>query len=182
MDRVFQSFVDLDTEHLKLRQINMEDAPKMYANFSLDEVTKYYDLETFQSIEQAEQLIQKLLRGFAAGKQIRWAITIKPHHELIGTIGFHEIEREHRKAEIGYEIHPDFWGRGIVTEAIKEIVRFGFEEMDLNRMEAFYDPENIASQKVLHKNGFVFEGVLRKRFFEKGQFVDAAISSIIREE
>ena len=67
-------------------------------------------------------------------------------------------------------------------EITKEIVAFGFEVMGLNRIEAFYDPKNDQSWKVLKKNGFQYEGLLRKRFFEKGRFVDGALAAILKED
>lgn len=181
-DQAFADFPQLETDRVRLRKLKLTDAPSMFSYFSKDEVTKYYDLDTFISVKQAEELIERLLYRYEMRKQIRWAIVLKETDQLIGTCGFHAIEEEHWKAEIGYELHPDFWGKGIMTEVIKAAVQYGFNEIGLNRIEAFYDPENISSARVLEKNGFINEGLLRKRFFEKGKFVDGAISAIIKED
>lgn len=182
METAFLNFPQLETDRLLLREINLSDAPNMYSYFSRDEVTKFYDLESFTSEKQAENLIHKFHQRYSEKKQIRWAITLNDNNQLIGTCGFHAIEAEHYKAEIGYELHPNYWGQGIMTEVIGAVIRYGFSNMKLNRIEAFYDPRNISSGRVLEKNGFVFEGVLKKRYFEKGEFVDAAISAILNEK
>lgn len=181
-DQAFADFPQLETDRVRLRKLKLTDAPSMFSYFSKDEVTKYYDLDTFISVKQAEELIERLLYRYEMRKQIRWAIVLKETDQLIGTCGFHAIEEEHWKAEIGYELHPDFWGKGIMTEVIQAAIQYGFNEIGLNRIEAFYDPENISSARVLEKNGFIYEGLLRKRFFEKGKFVDGAISAIIKED
>ncbi|MDZ5471997.1 GNAT family protein [Bacillus sp. 31A1R] len=182
LDFVFEQFPELETDRFILRKLKMSDAPNMFDYFSKDEVTKYYDLATFTSEQQATDLIERLLTRFEEGKQIRWGIALKETDNLIGTCGFHSIEPEHSKVEIGYELHPNYWNKGVMSEVISKILDYGFNKMELNRVEAFYDPENIASRKVLEKNGFIFEGVLRKRFFEKGNFLDGAISAILKED
>ncbi|RIW38782.1 N-acetyltransferase [Bacillus salacetis] len=182
MDQAFKVFPLLETERLILREITVEDAQAIYENFSDDRVTEYYDLETFTDLSQAEALIHKLLSGFTSREQVRWAITIKPEDLLIGTCGFHAIEKEHFKVEAGYELNPDFWGRGIMREALNAIFTYAFEQMGVNRIEAFYDPENDRSKNALEKCGFVYEGTQRKRFFEKGKFVDASLSSLLKED
>lgn len=180
-DEAFEEFPVLDTERFRLRKIELTDASNMYSYFSQDRVTEFYDLETFSSKQQAVELIESLLFRYQSRKQIRWGIARKENNELIGTCGFHALEKDHFKAEIGYELHPDYWGSGVMAEVIAKVVNYGFNEMGLNRIEAFYDPLNHASRRVLEKNGFEFEGILRKRFFEKGKFVDAAISALLKE-
>jgi [ribosomal protein S5]-alanine N-acetyltransferase len=182
VENTFGNFPVLETERLILREIKREDAYSIFKNFSDDRVTEYYDLETFENISQAEALIEKLTNGFHTQNQIRWAIAIKPSDVLIGTCGFHAIEKEHYKVETGYELNPDYWGRGIMSEALKAIFSFAFKEMGVNRIEAFYDPENDKSRNVLERCGFLYEGTQRKRFFEKGKFVDAAISALLKED
>ena len=181
IDKAFSLFPVLKTDRLILRSLEKRDVPNMFSYFSKDEVTKYYDLESFTSENQANELIERFITRYEKKKQIRWAITLEEYDELIGTCGFHAIEPEHWKAEIGYELHPSFWGKGIMTEAVAAVIQYAFNEMELNRIEAFYDPRNKSSARVLEKCGFENEGILKKRYFEKGQFVDAAIASILKE-
>jgi [ribosomal protein S5]-alanine N-acetyltransferase len=178
----FESFPILETERFELRKIRLNDASNMYSYLSKDEVVKYYDLETFTSKQQVVELIESLHYRYQTRKQLRWGITWKNHNTIIGTCGLHALEKDHLKAEIGYELHPEYWGRGVMTEVIQKVVKYGFNEMNLNRIEAFYHPLNIASKKVLEKNGFRYEGLLRKRFFEKGKYIDAAITAVLKED
>lgn len=180
-DAAFANFPVLETERLLLRKMELTDARSMYQYFSKDEVTRFYDLETFTSEQEALDLIQGLFYRYNEKKQIRWGIQLKGHHGIIGSCGFHTLEKENFKAEIGYELDPDYWGKGIMAETIGQIITYGFQEMGLNRVEAFYNPLNVASHKVLEKNGFQFEGVLKKRFFIKGKFIDAAIAAVVND-
>jgi [ribosomal protein S5]-alanine N-acetyltransferase len=178
----FNHFPHLETEKYVLRRLKVTDAQSLYNYFSKEEVTKYYDLETFQSPQQAVELIESLLFRYEAKQQIRWGIALKNQGDIIGTCGLHALEKEHAKAELGYDLHPNYWGNGVMTEVIARIVDFGFKEMKLNRIEALYNPLNHASRRVLEKNGFKIEGLLRNRFHKKGEYIDAAISAIIRED
>ncbi|SDS12259.1 ribosomal-protein-alanine N-acetyltransferase [Paenibacillaceae bacterium GAS479] len=160
-------FVALNTPRLHLRRLKLEDAPDMYAYFSLDEVTEYYDLETFTELRQAEEQIRRFNERIDSGISLRWGITLRGEDRLIGTCGYHNWQREHSRAEIGYELHPHFWQKGYMTEAVSAILEFGFESMGLNRAEAFIDPDNISSRRLLEKCGLKEEGLLRDYFFER---------------
>lgn len=178
----FEYFPLLESERLILRQLEAGDADSMFDYFSREKVVEYYDVERFTSRDEAVEMIEGLLYRYEARKQIRWGIVLRGEDKIIGTCGFHALEKMHLKAEVGYELHSDYWGKGIMTEAIQTIVAFGFAEMDLNRIEAFYNPLNLASKKVLENCGFSFEGILRKRFLLKGKFEDVALSAILKED
>jgi [ribosomal protein S5]-alanine N-acetyltransferase len=177
-----RTFPALETERFRLRQMEEGDAPSVFDYFSKDEVTRYYDLESFQEEKQALEIIQNWNKRFHVNEGIRWGIALKGSNEIIGSCGFHQWEKEHFKAELGFEVHPSHWRQGVITEVLQPILRYGFEEMNLNRIEAYYDPENVASKGSLEKAGFTFEGVLRKAAFEKGVFCDAAVCSLLKEE
>ncbi|MFL8935431.1 GNAT family N-acetyltransferase [Rossellomorea oryzaecorticis] len=177
-----QKFPVLTTGRYMLRQMEERDAPDVFAYFSKDEVTKYYDFETFTERGQAVEIIDRWNKRFQKGEGIRWGIADKESGRIIGSCGYHCWEKEHFKAEIGFEVHPDYWRKGVMSEVLKPIIQYGFEMMSLNRIEAFYDPENTASRDCLFKAGFIFEGVLRRSAFEKGVFCDAAVCSILKEE
>lgn len=178
----FGDFPVLETERFTLRALELTDAPSLFRYFSKEEVTEFYDVELLTSEQQAVEMIQGLLYRYKERKQIRWGIQAKGQHEIIGSCGFHELEFEHSKAEIGYELHPDYWGKSVMTEVVQRVIHYGFSEIGLNRIEAFFEPLNSRSRKVLEKNGFKFEGVLRKRFLVKGKYVDAAVAAILRDD
>lgn len=175
-----KTFPILETDRLVLRQLTAEDSQAIFEYFSQDKVMKYYDLVTFQSIKEAEQLIKLWETRLQTSSGCRWGITLKGvNNKVIGTCGFHSISSEHNRAEIGYEIHPDHWGKGIATEACLALIQHGFNTLKYHRIEAFIDPSHAASRRVLHKSGMQTEGVLRDYFFEKGRFVDAEMLSIL---
>ena len=158
----------LITKRLYLREITLEDAPSIFSYFSNPQVTKYYGMEPFTTIEQAEQLVRHFATILEGNKGMRWAIELKERPGLIGTIGFNLLSIAHKRAEVGFELHPDFWGSGIVGEAVEAVVRFGFEKLKLNRIGATVYVENKASQQVLIKQGFEREGLLRQYMIQSG--------------
>ena len=174
-------FPVLETERLLLRQLRYEDSAELFHYFSMDEVTKFYDLESFTDQKQAEDLIRNWKIRFDKQQGIRWGITFKSEDRIIGTCGFHNWSKEHYKAEIGYELTPEYWRQGLMTEVLQAVVKHGFEKLQLRRIEAFIDPQNISSRKLLEKSGFSEEGLLKDCYFEKNKFVDAAIFAILNK-
>lgn len=175
-------FPTLETERFILRRIDVHDAKEIFDYFSKDEVTRYYDLDSFTDIHQAIELIKRWDQRFEDRQGIRWGIAGKEDNKLVGSCGYHSWAKEHFKAEIGFEVAPQFWRKGIITEVLKPILAYGFQHMQLHRVEAYYDPANTASKKSLEKAGFRYEGLLRECMFEKGQFVDAEICSILSKD
>ncbi|WP_219836796.1 GNAT family N-acetyltransferase [Paenibacillus sp. R14(2021)] len=176
------NFPTLETERLVLRQLRGEDAEDLFHYFAMDEVTRYYDVDSFTEQKQAEELINNWQQRFDRSLGYRWGITHKTEDRVIGTCGFHNWTKEHMKSEIGYELSPSVWNRGIMTEVLKAVIQFGFEELRLNRIEACIDPANSRSRKLLLRSGFLEEGLLREYFFEKNQFMDAAIFSLLKKD
>lgn len=169
---------------ITLRPLSLEDTNALFSYFSQDKVMIYYDLPTFSSPKEAEDLINTWNLRRQKGEGYRWGIILNEAQDniVIGTCGFHNISTEHNKTEIGYELHPTHWGKGLATDACRLLVQYGLQTMNFHRIEAFIDPEHEASRKVLYKCGLETEGVLRDYFFEKGRFVDAEILSIIKYE
>ncbi|MBO1913606.1 GNAT family N-acetyltransferase, partial [Microvirga sp. 3-52] len=111
-------FPMLETERLILREITNEDANAVYSSFSNDEVTRYYGQDTMKDIEEAEKIIDIFALNYIEKRGIRWGIQRKDDQKVIGTIGFHAWVHKHKRAEIGYEIHPDYWRNGYTHEAL----------------------------------------------------------------
>jgi ribosomal-protein-alanine N-acetyltransferase len=112
---------------------------------------------------------------------INWAITYKDNPKLIGIIGHYRIKPDHFRAEVGYMLLPEYNGKGIITEAVQEVVKYGFNEMKLHSIEAIIDPENFGSEKVLQKCGFIKEAHLKENEFYEGRFLDTVIYSILNK-
>lgn len=101
---------------------------------------------------------------------------------MIGTCGYLNYEKEHNRIEIGYDLNPEHWGKGIMQEALSKIIHFAFTSMGINKIEAKIEPENNSSIRLLEKLNFSQEGVLRQHELEKGKYVDLAIFSILKSE
>lgn len=167
---------------LVLRAIKDEDTAALYRLFAEDAVTRYMDIDSFASMDQATQLIHFLRQKWRKGQSMRLAITMKGQDELIGTIGLHHIQLHHFKAELGYELLPAYWGQGIMTNALDLLLPYAYETLKLNRIEAFVEPTNAPSLKLLLRLGFHYEGRLRDNYHEKGRFTDALLYSLLKKD
>jgi len=151
----------LETDRLILRELTPADNAAIFALFSDPRVTESTDIGTFERIAQADELIASFALRFAARGALRWGITLKGDGTAIGTVGFPGMDDETRRGEVGYDVARAHWGRGIATEATRAAVRFGFEGLNPNRIEATTNLGNMASMRVLAKIGFTEEGILR---------------------
>lgn len=174
-------FPVLETERLILRQLRLEDAADLYHYFSTDAVTAFYDLDSFTELIQAEDLIKNWSDRFNNDLGIRWGITLKSEDRIIGTCGYFNWAKKHFKAEIGYELAPEYWNQGYMSEAVESVIRFGFKEFELNRIQALIHPNNVNSRKLLEKTRFTEEGLLNEYYFKKNRFVDAVIFSRLKK-
>lgn len=171
----------ITSERLLLRPMELDDAPVLFGFWSDPIVTKHMNA-SFTDISQAQQMIEMLQGLFAENKAIRWTILLKHSNEIIGSCGFNYLDYENERAEIGYDLGFPYWGKGYAPEAIRTLIRFGFESLRLNRVEAKVEPENINSIKVLRKLRFVEEGKLRQYEKSKEVFVDLIMFSTLRTE
>ncbi|PUZ26277.1 GNAT family N-acetyltransferase [Chitinophaga parva] len=167
---------------LVLRAIRDDDTDALFRLFREEAVTRYMDIDSFASITQATELIRFLRQKWRKGQSMRLAITLRGQDKLIGTIGLHHIQLHHYKAELGYELLPAYWGQGIMTNALDLLLQYAYGQMDLNRIEAFVEPTNEPSLKLLLRLGFHYEGRLRDNFHEKGRFTDALLYSLLRKD
>ena len=177
----FTPFHNLETERLLLRRVVIEDVNEIFALRSDQEVMKYIPRPLVKTTEDALAHIAMIDEKIDSNEGINWAITLKDNPKLIGLIGHYRIRPEHFRAEIGYMLLPEYHGKGIISEAIKEVVKYGFDVMKLHSIEAIIDPENFASEKVLQKNGFVKEAHLKENEFFEGRFLDTVIYSIVNK-
>lgn len=178
----FEEFPRFELERVILRRAEDSDSEDLYKLYSDEDVVKYIPFSAFASIQEAKDEMGWYTRIFAERSGMRWMIEDKQSGRVIGTCGFLEYEKEHNRAEIGYDLAPGFWGRGIMGEVINRVLEFGFAVLKLNRIEAKVEPDNLASARLLDKLGFVKEGVLRQHEFEKGRYVDLAVYSILSRE
>ncbi|KPN96047.1 GNAT family N-acetyltransferase [Lysinibacillus sp. ZYM-1] len=178
----FKDFPKLETERFILRKGVVDDSKDLFELYSNENVVKYLPLKLFDSVEDAIDEINWYEKIFKEQIGLRWVIEETMTQKVIGTCGYLNYEKEHNRIEIGYDLKPEYWGKGIMQEALSKIIHFAFTSMEINKIEAKIEPENKSSIKLLEKLGFYKEGVLRQHEFEKGKYVDLAIFSILKSE
>lgn len=173
-------FPTLETERLILREITKQDVPAIFSLFSNDELTRYYGQETIKNMNHAEAFVDFFTKNYIEKKGIRWGIEIKGTDSIIGTIGFNALSLKHKRAEIGYEIHPTEWRKGYTSEAVTKIVSYGFDVLGLTRIGAIVFIENIPSNQLLLKMGFQKEGILKKYMYQNNEANDVYMYSLLK--
>lgn len=172
----------LITERLKLRIITPAVLQYVYHNYSDDQ------LITFLGLQNATQLAiekSKFEKGYTTYKidYLNFQLLDKTNLNVIGWCGFHSWYPEHQRAEIGYHIIEETnKGKGYMSEAFAAIIEYGFQHMQLNRIEALIGPQNIASQQLVNKLGFLKEGVMRQHYFKNGQLEDSVIYALLKAD
>ncbi|WP_028115117.1 GNAT family N-acetyltransferase [Ferrimonas senticii] len=179
-------FPVLETNRLRLTELLDEDAESVFDLFSDESVTEYYDLEAFNDLSQAHNLIKFFRNRFEEKLGIRWAIRLKETNELIGTCGFNSWNAKMKNAVLGYDLLPRHWGMGYTTEAVHRIVTAAFDgELpcgELHRIQGDTIPGNTASESVLVKVGFKEEGLRRHSGYWKNKFHDLKCFGLIKTE
>ena len=139
--------------------------------------------DTHRSIEDSESFLSFAPEGYRRGDFGGWGIVLKDSGAFIGTCGLDAgYAPEHDRAELGYVLSREHWGKGLMPEAVRAVIAFGFGRMGLNRVEARCIAENTASARVMEKAGMTYEGTLREREFIKGAYRDMKLYSILRRE
>jgi ribosomal-protein-alanine N-acetyltransferase len=178
----FAAFPVLETERCVLRAATSKDTAAIFEIMSDPRVTRYFGRQPMASLDEAAERIQGFHTEFQEQTGVRWAITVRANGQFIGTCGFWRLIKAHFRAEIGYELAPEWWGQGMMTEAVGAALTFGFTSMGLHSVEAQIHPANSGSRRVLEKLGFVQEGYFRENYYEpaEAQFTDTAVFSLLK--
>jgi [ribosomal protein S5]-alanine N-acetyltransferase len=150
----FNPFPILTAKDLILRQIKIEDLNEFFILKSDERLLKCYNAKA-KTYEEARRKLLQLNDDIEKNESITWGITLKNRNELIGSICFWNISEENSKAEIGYELMLNWQGRGIMQAAIKCVIKYGFNDMKLQTIEAFSNTNNSKSVKLLQRNNFI---------------------------
>lgn len=179
----FSGFPQLETDRLILREMALDDVEFYFRHFDNDKVIEGCCFLGPKSLEAAKKELELYcIRTFKENRGIRWGIVRKGGNKLIGTCGYYDWNKAARRAEIGCDLDPAYWGQGIMTEAFRAVLKYGFEKMVLNRIQAIIDSENTRSLKLVHRLGFKKEGVLRQRSYFRGQFRDDVCFLLLKKE
>lgn len=182
MMNIFEHFPTIHTDRLILRAATLEDCNDAFTIYSDPKVMSGHGESGLRTIEDvATRLDQWFIQPFQQRRGIRFVIATK-ENKMIGSCGFWRWEKQHNKAEIGYELSRAFHGQGIMKEALLALLEYGFTQMKLNRIEAKTDHHNIASQKTLLSLGFQLEGIQKEAEFENDNYVDMYLYALLKKE
>jgi RimJ/RimL family protein N-acetyltransferase len=165
-------FPALSTPRLRLRALAEADAPTYRALLHLPEVTRFTNVVVAPDEATALKAVRNMIELFGTGTGCAWIIEEARSDAFVGVIRFNYFIKPWRCGGIGYEAHPDFWGQGLMSEAVRAVVQCGHDRFDLNRIEAWTVPGNGGSDRVLEKAGFRLEGVQRQRGYFNDAFHD----------
>lgn len=174
----------IETDRLILRQYRSTDAELMFRNWASDrEVTKFLTWNAHRSISDTEAIINLWVSEYNELSRYNWIIVLKETGEPIGSIDVCHIHANIDAAEIGYCIGKAHWGKGIMTEAFKAVIKYLFEEIGFNQVRAAHAVKNPASGKVMEKCGLALDGTFRQFFrATSGELLDISYRSILRED
>lgn len=169
-----QPFPIIKTKNLLLRQFENSDQGNVYKGLSHPDIIKYYGI-SYNSLEETKAQMQFFEDLGKNGTGIWWAICSPGNETFYGAAGFSSISQIHKKAEIGFWLLTEHWKKGIITEAVPLICNYGFTKLDLHRIEAFVETENLACKKAMAKLGFEYEACMRDCEIKNGKFISLEV-------
>ena len=176
----FTPFPILESERLRFRKLSDEDINEIFELRSNPETMKYIPRPLATNLEEALAHIKMINEKIDANIDINWAVTQKDSNKCIGLMGFFRTQPENYRSELGYMILPEHHNKGYVTEAVKTLLDYAFNELKFHSIEAVIDPANIASEKVLLKNGFTKEAHFVENFKYNGKFIDSVVYTLLK--
>ena len=179
---IFSNMPILHTKRLSLRMMHPIDAEDMFDYARRPEVTKYLLWREHEDIGYTRDYLNYINCRYSFGNFYDWAVIELESRRMIGTCGFTKIDTVNNSAEIGYVLNPDFHRKGFGREAVERVLKFGFEELCVNRIEARFMKGNEASLALMKSVGMTFEGYFRDLMFVKGEYKTIGVSSILKEE
>ncbi|MTD31134.1 GNAT family N-acetyltransferase [Planomicrobium sp. YIM 101495] len=172
----------IETKRLQLVELTQQHADRIFEILTENEVIRYYGMDKLAGRLEAEELISSFHTYYQIRQGIRWGIVLKETGEFIGSIGLNNMKLRLKRSEIGYELHPDHWKRGYISEAMAGVLSYAFEELGIFRMAAITFPQNEKSNGLLLKMGFELEGTLRGYLFQGEKSHDALVFSLLRTD
>ena len=173
---------ELATERLLLRMHHDGDIDALYALFTDPATMRYWGAPPWTEPAQADAMLARGAVGFAAREAIRFALVPREGGPMIGSCALFTIDAQNRRAEMGYILAREAWGKGLMHEALTALLDWGFGPLGLHRVEADVDPRNVASVKSLERLGFAREGFLRQRWQVAGEISDSLFLGLLAPE
>lgn len=181
-DDVFVNYPCFQSERLYFRGFNADDAHDLYLIRSNDKIMEYMDINKLASADEARALIISINEAYEKKQGISWVIVERETSKVIGYFGFWRMMPEHCRAEIGYALKQQYWGKGYMSETLKRMILFGFNDLKLHSIEANVNPLNNNSIKLLEKNGFKKEAYFKENYLYCGKYLDSIIYSLLETD
>ena len=172
----------IETARLRLRWLTPDDIPALLEIFGDPQVCRYWSRPPLRDLAEAAALHSEIVRYFEAQSLFQWGVADATDDRVIGTCTLAALSWEHRRAEVGFALARAAWGQGYMSEALPAMIRFGFDALELHRLEADVDPRNQSSIALLERMGFRREGYLRERYRLNGEIQDAVLYGLLRSE
>jgi ribosomal-protein-alanine N-acetyltransferase len=176
------AFPRLQGKRVRLRAPSADDADAVFALFADPEVMRYWSRPPMTTRDEAEGLIAEILDGFSRRTVLNWMVVSRQDGALLGTCALFRIDPRHRRAEIGYSLRRDQWGRGLAAEAVSLMLDWSIRTLGLHRLEADIDPRNDGSRRLLERLGFTSEGLLRERYFVGDEISDTELFGLLSSD
>jgi ribosomal-protein-alanine N-acetyltransferase len=181
IDSIFLEQPVLQTKRLVLRPIVPSDAQAIFDMRTNNRVNEFIARSPMMDLVQAEELIKRVDAQFKLKKCLSFAGVLRGEGVIIGTCGFNQFDFPNRHAEIGGEMDQHYWGKGIAQEAFESIVKFGFQKLDLQTIEAKVLPSNRSAVALLERYGFEKEAHFRNRILFEQKFIDLVVYTLHRD-
>ena len=172
----------IDTARCFLRVPDERDLPALYAIHSMEEVNRYLPYALWTAMADADAWLARARSRLQNEEALQFAIIDKTSDAFVGSCVLFRFDREQGLAEIGYALGKPFWGKGYMREVLPALIRYAFRDLDVRRLEASVDSDNLASHRLLLDLGFEHEGMRRKNWINKGRIVDSNIYGLLRNE
>jgi len=171
-------FPELTTERFLLQQILPEDQQFIFEGLSHPDIIPFYGVR-YDSFEATKKQMEWYEKSYNEGTGGPWKIVDRTTGEKLGVVAYYYHKAEHKKAEVGFWLFPQFWSKGVTTEVLKKVIEYCQREKDIHRLEAFVEEGNLASSAVLEKLGFVYEGTMKECEIKNGKYISLLIYALI---
>lgn len=182
LPRVLADLPTLETDRLLLRKLRMDDAPAVFAYASDPTIGKHTAWPPHRTLADSEAYLEMALKLYEGGNEALWGVVLKEEDRVVGTCGLYDIDLRHATAALGYILALRLRGRGIMPEAMRAVLSWGFGPLGLQRIQGVCRVDNAPSTRVMEKLGLVPEGVMRSCRVVKGQRIDMKLYAILASD
>jgi len=176
---IFEVYPTLETERLNLTQIMDDDAQRFHEIRTNSKVLEFLDRDPDKDVVATLKKLREITQSRLENKSVNWGLRLKTSGELIGDLGIWRLDKLHFRGEVGYSMHPDFHGKGLMTEALNRVLDYAFQEVKFHSLCANTHPNNERSMALLKRVGFKQEAYFTENYYYNGKFGDSRIFSLL---